>query len=238
VNHETGAVQDTAALFALARRRGAVVLMDAVQTAPRLSPSRWAPYADLVAISAHKLHCPKGSALLWRRTGLRLRPFRFGGGQEDGLFPGTENVPGIAAFAEGARLLASSLADESVVLGSLEKDFFGLCGKRGLEIVKVSPEDHIPGVFCVSLPWANDMEALMTGLARAGLCLSRFSACSDRMDGPSRVLLAMGRTPEEASCSLRIGLGRFSVREDLAALAAGLEEGRRLPRPTSPNPRP
>lgn len=224
VNHETGAVQDAAALYAVARARGALVLMDAVQAAPRLRPELWAPYADMTALSAHKLCCPKGSAFLWKRPGIRLRPFRFGGVQEGGLFPGTENAGGVAAFAEGARLLAAELPEEAAALGALEKDFFGLCGKRGVELVRESPEDHAPGVFCVSLPWASDMDALMTGLARAGFCLSRFSACADRIDGASRILKAMGRSDEAASRSLRIGIGRFTVRDDLAALAGELEE--------------
>lgn len=225
-NHETGAAQDAAALYSIARSRGALVLMDAVQGAPRLPPARWAPFADFAAVSAHKLYCPKGSALLWRRPELRLRPCRYGGGQEGGLFPGTENVGGVAAFAEGARILAAALREESVLLGALEKDFFALCAKGGLELAMESPEDHAPGIFCVSLPWAGEMETLMTGLARAGLCLSRFSACADRVDGPSRVLMAMGRSREAACRSLRIGLGRFSLREDLAVLVRELAAAR------------
>ena len=224
VHHETGAVQDARALWEVAREEGAVVFMDAVQTAPRLPASVWSSYAHLFAVSAHKLCAPKGSALLWKEPTIRLRPFRYGGGQEGGLFPGTENVPGVAAFAEAARIAAAELSNELRVLAALELDFFTACEQRGVPLEMESPAEHAAGIFCVSLPWVEDMEAFMTDLARRGICASRFSACTDRIDGPSRALLAMGRSPERARSSIRIGLGRFSVREDVTALARALEE--------------
>lgn len=226
VNHETGNVQDVAAIRKAAAEAGALVFLDAVQTAPRLPASSWAPFCDLFAVSAHKLHAPKGSALLWAAPSLRLHAFRFGGSQEGGRFPGTENVPGIAAFAEAARLLPGALAEERLRLAALEKDFYDLCGKRGIPLERESAADHAPGVFCVSFPWISDMEEFMTSLARRGICASRFSACSDRVDGASAALRAMGRSEVRSRTSLRIGLGRFSAREDLAALAGALEDAR------------
>ncbi len=222
VNHETGTVQRCAELYAIARRRGCEVLLDAVQAAPRLGADEWAPYGDAFSLSAHKFYAPKGTGALWVRPGLPLGRSRFGGGQEGGLFPGTENTPGIAAAAEAAALLASELGEESVLLRALEADFFALAEKRGLELRSESPADHAPGLFCISLPWADSMEELLFALARRQVCVSRFSACSGRVEGPSRVLSAMGRDAARASFSLRIGLGRFSKREDLYALLDGL----------------
>jgi len=237
VNHETGNVQDAAAIRKAATAAGVLVFLDAVQTAPRLPAASWAPFCDLFAVSAHKLHAPKGSALLWTSPALRLHAFRFGGSQEGGLFPGTENVPGIAAFAEAARLLPGALAEEGVRLAALEKDFYDLCGKRDIFLERESAADHAPGVFCVSFPWIADMEAFMTGLARRGICASRFSACSDRVDGASAALRAMGRPESRSRTSLRIGLGRFSAREDLAALASALADARAdVRRELSPKP--
>lgn len=223
VNHETGNVQDAGAIRDLARGVGALVFLDAVQTAPRLPAARWAPHCDLFALSAHKLHAPKGCAALWTAPGLRLHPHRFGGGQEGGSFPGTENTPGIAAFAEAARILEGTLVEEGTRLAALERDFFDLCATKRLPVERESEADHAPGVFCVSFPWIADMEAFMTDLARRGVCASRFSACSDRVEGESAVLRAMGRPPERGRTSLRLGLGRFSLREDLYALVSALE---------------
>lgn len=227
VNHETGNIQDVRSIREAAAAAGALVFLDAVQTAPRLPAPAWAPFCDLFAVSAHKIHAPKGSALLWAAPGLRLHASRYGGSQEGGLFPGTENLPGIAAFAEAASLLPGALAEEGKRLAALEKDFYDLCGKRSIPLERESADSHAPGVFCVSFPWIADMEAFMTGLARRGICASRFSACSDRVDGPSAALRAMGRPEARSRTSLRIGLSRFSVREDLAALVGALEEERR-----------
>ncbi|OHE59867.1 MAG: hypothetical protein A2Y36_04880 [Treponema sp. GWA1_62_8] len=231
-NHETGRIQDAARIFETARGAGALVLMDAAQAAPRLPPSTWAPFADLVAIGSHKLYAPKGCGLLWKRKSLRLARFRRGGTQEGGLFPGTENVPGIAAFAEAAKLLQGSIAEESRMLRVLEKDFLRDLGLKSVPFIEESHEEHAAGVFCLSFPWISDMEAFMLELARLGICVSRFSACSSRVDGPSRVLAAMGVDPIRSSRSMRIGIGRFTVREDLFALSRAL---RRLAgEPTSP----
>ncbi|MFA6506875.1 MAG: aminotransferase class V-fold PLP-dependent enzyme [Treponemataceae bacterium] len=224
VNHETGTVQNVRVIWNTLIEADALAFIDAVQTAPRLQAADWAPYAHLFAVSAHKLYAPKGSACLWKAPELKLRPFRYGGGQENGLFPGTENVPGIAAFAEAAKILAENLKNERMMMNALERDFFTACEQRGVPVEKESAGDHAPGVFCLSFPWISDMEEFMTGLARKGVCVSRFSACSDRADGPSKTLLAMGRTKERAKRSLRIGLGRFSAREDVIALARSLED--------------
>jgi cysteine sulfinate desulfinase/cysteine desulfurase-like protein len=106
---------------------------------------------------------------------------------------------------------------------ALERDFFDLAQKRGLALVRESPTEHAPGIFCISLPWAASMEELLMELNRRQICVSRFSACSARVDGPSTVLNAMGRPVERSSRSLRIGLGRWNKRDDLYALIQGLE---------------
>ncbi len=226
VNHESGTVQDARGLWKLAKEEGAFVLMDAVQGAGRLSAAEWSGYADAFAVSSHKIYAPKGSGFLWKRPGWRLARTRFGGSQENGVFPGTENVPGIAAFAEAAGLLVADIKAENQVLLALEKDFFALAEKRGLPLLPESPVKHAPGVFCFSMNWANSMEDVLLRLNRRNICISRFSACSSGVDGPSRVLVAMGRPLERATRSLRMGLGRWSKRDDIYALLQGLEECR------------
>lgn len=231
VHHETGALRDCREIADLARRRGAFVLMDAVQAAGRLDPGLWAPHADAFAVSAHKLCAPKGSAALWLRPPARLARFRFGGGQEGGSFPGTENAPGIAAFAEACRVLGERGGEDAVAAAALEKDFLRDAASRGLEFRIESPAVRAPGILCVSLPWAGDMEALLLDLARRNVCVSRFSACGGRVAGPSRALLALGAGRERAERSLRISWGRFTVREDLLVLGKALRELQGAARP-------
>jgi len=86
-----------------------------------------------------------------------------------------------------------------------------------------NPDDAVPGVLCVSLPWAKNMESLMHRLNRELICISRFSACTSSVTGPSRILLEMGVPKERDAASLRISLGRWSKRQDFFRLAEALE---------------
>jgi len=224
VNHETGAVQPLEAAARLIHGAGGLVLLDGVQAAVRLDPKDWVPFGDLVAISGHKFYAPKGTGLLYKKRGVRLRPRRFGGSQEGGLFPGTENLPGIAAFGAAAAILGKNRRDEQRMLATLTREGLEILAKSGVEVVRESPGDAAPGVLCLSLPWCPDMEQLLHHLNHQQIFVSRFSACTDGVVGPSAILNAMGVPPDRSKKSLRISLGRWSRRDDFFRLARALKE--------------
>ena len=223
VNHETGAAQPVREAAEAAKKRGALVIFDAVQAAARLCPGDWAPYCDIFCVSGHKLCAPKGTALLWCRPGLKLSPLRFGGAQEGGLFPGTENTPGAAALAEALRLLSKEQQDELRMLRSLTEDGLRILDRAGINYRLLSPADRAPGVICISLKPPAGMEELIFSLNGMNICVSRFSACSERIDGSSAVLRAMGYPAGISGNSLRISCGRWSRRDDFHKLAAALK---------------
>ncbi|MDC7227826.1 MAG: aminotransferase class V-fold PLP-dependent enzyme [Spirochaetales bacterium] len=224
VNHETGTVQPVREISRVVRGRGALLILDGVQAAARLQPAEWAPYADIFCISGHKLCAPKGTALIWKKPDIRLTPLRFGGSQEGGLFPGTENVPGAAALTEALRLLKKEQADELRMLRALIRDGIAILEKADIGFRMESPPEAAPGVLCISLDYAGSMEKLIFELNSRKICISRFSACSEKLDGPSPVLKAMGRPPGYSGKSIRISAGRWSRRDDFYKLAAALKE--------------
>ena len=226
VNHETGARQPVKEIAALARSAGCLVFFDAVQAAARMTRNEWAPHCDMWAVSGHKLCAPKGTALLWLRKGIRLLLFRRGGYQEAGLFPGTVNAPGIGALSAAVDLLRSDHAAELRRLKTLAEEGLAILGKAGFSIELESPPNAAPGVLCFSLPRVDNIEELLFHLARNHICVSRFSACSSRVSGPSQILRAMGRSRRRASTSIRLSLGRWSKRDDFFRLAASIKSYR------------
>ena len=152
-----------------------------------------------------------------------MRPFRFGGRQECGLFPGTENLPGIASFCLAVKLHLTGFLEEHRRLEVLSREGLAMLRDAAFDFDLESPPDRAAGVLCISLPWVRDMEGLLFFLTQEHICISRFSACSATVTGQSRILLAMGRSSKRAATSLRIALGRFSKREDLFRLARAIE---------------
>lgn len=237
VNHETGALQPVKELFTAAEQHGCLVFLDAVQACPRLAPEEWAPYCHGFAVSGHKIYAPKGTAALYIKKEIKLTPFRFGGSQQSGIFPGTENTPGIAALSRAFELLSADFAGEQARLRQLTKEGLDILRSAGIEFIVESSgwnaggsrsadqaDTGVPGVLCLSFPWIGNMEEAMFELDRRQICVSRFSACTSRIAGPSPVLLAMGRPKRRCETSLRISIGRFSKRDDFFRLAEVLRD--------------
>ena len=224
VNHETGSLQPASELAALIKRtgaggktanRGGLVFFDGVQAAARLAPESWVPHCSMFAVSGHKMYAPKGSAVLWKEPAVELKSFRYGGNQEWGMFPGTENTPAIAAFAEALRLKSREFADEERHLLVLTEELRTRLAEAAFPCILESPESCAPGILCISLPWAGDMEEVLAYLSGQNICVSRFSACTGGVQGESDILRAMGRPRERLRSSLRISLGKWSRRDDL-----------------------
>ena len=224
VNNETGAVTDIAAMSRVLKEAGSRALLhtDAVQAFLKLPFTPKSLGADLVSISGHKIHAPKGIGALYIRDGLRLRPCILGGAQEEGRRAGTEAMPQIAAFGEAARIARAGLAENAAHMAALKA-----VTKERLQAV--IPEIQIldtaaPHILSVSLPGFRS-EVLMNWLEAKEIYVSRSSAC--KKGARSHVLEAIGMDPRRIDGALRIGFSRFNTQEDVDALCAALEEAHR-----------
>ena len=223
VNNETGAVTDIAAVSRVLREADSPALLhtDAVQGFMKLKFTPKTLGADLVSVSGHKLHAPKGVGALYIRKGLRLRPYIMGGAQEDGRRAGTEAVPQIAAFGEAARIAKAGLEENIARMRSLKA-----ATEAGLR--EAAPEIQIldtaaPHILSVSLPGYRS-EVLMNFLEAREIYVSRSSAC--KKGARSHVLEAIGMEPRLIDGALRIGFSRYNTEDDVAALVEGLRDAR------------
>ena len=222
VNNETGAVLPVQAARRAIRRAKSPALLhvDAVQAFGKLdfTPARLG--ADLLTVSAHKIHGPKGAGALYVRQGARLLPRAFGGGQERGLRPGTEALPLIAAFAQAVRELPPPGETLPQVQALRDRLIQGL---EALPDVAVhNPPGALPYVLSFSAG-AVRAETMLRFLSQRGVYVSAGSACGRAK--PSHVLTAMGLPQKRIASALRASFSRFSTQEDVDALLAGLAEG-------------
>ena len=210
VNNETGAIQP---IDEINRLKGTALFhTDAVQSFGKIPLS--AGQADLISLSAHKIHGPKGVGALAFRKGIRLLPQLVGGGQEQGLRSGTENVPGIAGFGLAAEMAAATLETRAKAAAGLRKRL--LAGIRGnIPDIRInSPEDGSPFILNVSFLGTRG-EVLLHRLEQEGVCVSTGAACSSRKRGRSPVLVAMGLSEREIEGAIRFSLGAFNSIDDI-----------------------
>ena len=207
-NNETGVLQDLPRLASLAHEAGALVHTDAAQALGKV------PFGvggiDLASFSAHKMYGPKGVGALYvrRRPRVRLVPLFSGGGQERGLRSGTLPTPLIVGFGEACRIAGAEMMGEAVrIAGLRDRLLAGLQAQLPGLRVNGSMAHRLPGNLNVTLPHTDALSAMR---ANPDLCVSTGSACSSAEVAPSYVLTALGLSAEEASRSLRLGLGRFT----------------------------
>jgi cysteine desulfurase len=204
-NNETGVVQPVGEVAERCAAAGVVFHSDAVQALGRV-PVR-AEGAALLSFSAHKVGGPKGIGALYVRRGTELAPLLFGGGQERGLRPGTEDVAGALAFVAAAEAAESGRAAETVRVAALRDRLERGIGERvGGVVVNGGGAERLPHVCNLSVPGA-DPELLLMALDLEGIAASSGSACSSGAVTPSHVLTAMGLVPEVAGPSVRFSLG-------------------------------
>jgi cysteine desulfurase len=214
-NNETGVLADLDAVGACCRRRRIPFHTDAVQLLGKV-PFRFDELpVDLVSISSHKIGGPKGVGALVVREGVSLRPMQTGGSQERGIRPGTENLPGIVGFARAAEMAVAELETEGPRLAALrdrlEQGILAACADA---VVNGAGARRLPNTSNVSFP-GLDGEALLISLDLEGVAVSTGAACHAGAASPSHVLLAMGRTRDEAGASLRFSLGSRSKTSEI-----------------------
>ncbi|MBR2353951.1 MAG: cysteine desulfurase [Clostridia bacterium] len=228
VNNETGAVYSVAEAFRAVKRvcPDALCHCDAVQGFMKLPFTPAALSSDMITVSAHKIHAPKGVGALYVSEAVlkakKLIPFLVGGGQESGMRSGTENVLGIAAFGEAAEELR--LSRESTRKTVEELRVYADEKLSSLPLRINCPEgDFLPNIINITLPNVKS-ETMLHALSADGICVSSGSACSSHAKTPSGALIAFGLSPEEADCSLRISLSHYNTKEEIDALCASLEK--------------
>jgi len=222
VNNEVGTVQPVARLAARCREAGVPFHSDAVQALGKIPLSLQNLPCTLLTISGHKIGAPKGIGALIVRDRRAIEAIIHGGGQQFGLRPGTENVPGIVGLGRAVALAAAeqpALAERLAALrAELERDLLAIVPDA---VINGWHGERAPHVTNVSIP-GTDSEALLMHLDLAGVACSSGSACSTGAVEPSHVLTAMGVPRELGVSALRLSLGHETTAEDVAAVAAAL----------------
>ena len=223
VNNETGAVTDIKAVSKIVKAANpkALVHTDAVQGFLKVPFSAKTLGADLISVSGHKIHAPKGIGALYIRSGLRLRPLIVGGAQEDGRRAGTENVPYICAFGEAARIGFARAAEYQEHMRSLREHAIDRLRAENPGLVVIG--GGAPHILSVSLPGYKS-EVLMNFLEAREIYVSRSSAC--KRGARSHVLEAMGLAPEVIDGAIRVGLSRYTTREEMDEFCSALRAAR------------
>ena len=215
-NNEVGTVNPIAKLGEICRARGVLFHSDAVQAVGHIPIDVKRLPVDMLSMSAHKMYGPKGIGALYLRKGIKLVPVLHGGGQEFGLYSGTENVPGIVGFGASARLAARlhEAGEEKRVSSLRDKLLDGIVDKIPDSFVTGHRTERLPyhGSVCVR---RVEGEGILLRMDHAGIGVSSGSACTSGSLEPSHVLLAMGLDHETAHGSVRLTLGRETTSEDI-----------------------
>jgi cysteine desulfurase len=221
-NNELGTIQPVADLARLAHARGALFHTDAVQSAGKIPVDVRALGIDLLSISAHKFHGPKGVGALWIRRGVRLLPPVTGGKQERGRRAGTENVAGIVGLGVAAREAAAKLAAEGVRLSGLRDRLeAGILEGVAGSARNGAAAPRVPNTTNISFD-RTEAESLLIALDLEGIAVSTGSACSSGTLEPSHVLRAMGLSAHRTQNSIRFSLGAGTTEAEVDRLVAVL----------------
>ena len=216
-NNETGAIQPIKEIGALCRQRGVLFHTDAVQAAGHVDIDVQRDNIDMLSLSAHKFHGPKGVGLLFAKDSIQLTSLIRGGGQERGKRAGTENLPGIVGLAAAFKDAQKQLAPNTAYITNLRDAL-----RAGLEQIpgasfNGSREHCLPGTVNYSFQGVNG-EALLSRLANAGICCSSGSARSAGSLEPSHVLLALGLSSEMAQSALRFSLCAYNTMDEVQTI--------------------
>jgi len=215
VNNETGVIQPVQTLAERCADAGAWLACDAVQALGKIPCSINELPRTMLALSAHKIGGPKGVGALVLPDAHAVQPLIHGGGQQAGVRPGTENVPGIVGFGVAAELAGRTLAAAAAHLRAL-RDAFEDRLRRAVPdaVIHAADRARAPHVSSVAFP-GTDSEAMLMHLDLAGVCCSSGSACTTGAVTPSHVLTAMGLAHDAAVATLRFSFGRQNTMADV-----------------------
>jgi cysteine desulfurase len=222
-NNETGSLQPIAEIAALAHERGALLHVDAAQSAGKIEVDVAALGADLLTLAGHKIYAPKGIGALYVRRGVRLEPLVHGAGQEAGRRAGTENVPYVVALGEACRLARETLPETGVRMRGLRDRLWAqlAAGLRDRVVLNGHPERRLPNTLNASFVGHIGSELLA---ATPEIAASTGSACHEGQVSISPVLAAMRLDPAVARGAVRLTVGRCTTETEVDRAAALLVE--------------
>jgi cysteine desulfurase len=214
-NNETGVMFPVKQIAELVKSKGSVFHTDAVQVVGKIPLNLSKSNIDLLSISGHKLHAPKGVGGLYIRKGTRLSPFMLGGHQEAGKRAGTENVPGIVGLGKACELAAKNIKEENEKVRKLRDKLENAILKSCPDCCLNGDRDNrLPNTSNISFEFIEG-EAILLMLDKYGICASSGSACTSGSLEPSHVLRAMGVPFTAAHGSIRFSLSRYNTEEEV-----------------------
>lgn len=222
-NNETGAIQPIREIGALCRKRGVFFHTDAVQAAGHLAIDVQRDNIDMLSLSAHKFHGPKGIGLLFANSNIRLTSLIRGGGQERGKRAGTENLPGIIGLTAALKDAQENMQQNTAYITGLRTALRNGLDKIDGASFNGSREHCLPGTVNYSFQGVNG-EALLSLLSNEGICCSSGSACSAGSLEPSHVLLALGLSHETAQSALRFSLCEYNTMDEVQTIITKVTE--------------
>ena len=214
-NNETGVIFPVNEIAGIVKEKGSVFHCDAVQAAGKIPMDMSRNQIDLLSISGHKLHAPKGVGALYIRRGTRFRPFLIGGHQEHGRRGGTENIPSIIGLGKACELAGEHLIEENTKVRALRDRLEkGLLEKVPRTWLNGHPALRLPNTTNLSFEYIEG-EAILLLMSKEGIAASSGSACTSGSLEPSHVLRAMGVPFTGTHGSIRFSLSRFNTDEDI-----------------------
>jgi len=226
VNNEIGAVEPVEALSKVIKDYNPRIAfhVDAIQAYGkyRIFPKRQG--IDLLSVSGHKIHGPKGSGILYVNEKVKIHPILFGGGQQKGLRSGTENVPGIAGIAEAARICYTDFEEKTEQLYQIKERFVEGVGRiEGAAVNGLTGKESAPHIVSVTFRGVKS-EVLLHALEEKGIYVSAGSACSSHKPSPSHTLQGIGMDKEALKSTLRFSFSQESTAEEVSYCLEALEE--------------
>ncbi|MCK4928939.1 MAG: aminotransferase class V-fold PLP-dependent enzyme, partial [Methanosarcinales archaeon] len=214
-NNEIGTIQPIKEISKIAHDRGVLMHTDAVQSVGKIAVNVNDLDVDMLSISAHKIHGPKGVGALYVRKGTRLESLVKGGGHEFGKRAGTENIPGIVGLAKAAELAGQRLDDDASHVTKLrDAAITKILGSISESYLNGHPTQRLPNNVHLRFSYVEG-ESLLMMLDMKGVAVSTGSACSSKSLEPSHVLTALGIPPEQIHGSLRITFGRENTMDEV-----------------------
>ena len=222
-NNEIGTVQPIKEIGAVCREKGVIFHTDAVQVAGHLHIDVKEQNIDMLSLSAHKFHGPKGIGALYARKGIRLTSLIEGGAQERGKRAGTENIPAIMGMAAALEESCSRIDENAEILTALRDKLIAGLSEIPHSILNGDAKKRLPGNvnFCLE---GIEGESLLLLLDDKGICVSSGSACTSGSLDPSHVLLAIGRVHDIAHGSLRLSLSDENTEEEIEYTISAVKE--------------
>ena len=230
VNNETGAVYDVADAFSEIKRKypDAICHCDAVQGFMKVKFTTVSLNADMITVSGHKVHAPKGIGALWVSDRMikekRLVPVLLGGGQEEGFRSGTENTIGIIGFSKAVYDGMKTFGEDVSKMQELRSYAVSELSQIGQGVRVNEPVFAAPHIISVTVPNIKS-QTMLNHLSAKGICVSSGSACSSHSNKPSEVLLSFGLTEGEADSTIRISLSKYNTKDEIDFLTCAIKDG-------------